>query len=114
MIYHRKFDTFIRHYDDESFTIFSLLNDGYNCVNDAAYLSIRKMTGGGQDKVFVRRKDFVGADEAVDRKPAGTETGGGERNSQRIGFVFTGNLADNTIIAVQISQNQGRTALAAG
>jgi hypothetical protein len=114
MLYRQKFDTFIRRYDDVGFTSYLLLDNGDNSVNGAAHLLIRKTAGGGQDKAFVRREYFVGADEAIDRKSAGTEISDGKRNSQRIGSVFAGNLADNTIVAIQISQNQRRTALVAG
>jgi hypothetical protein len=48
-----------------------------------------------------------------DRKSAGTEISGGKRNSQRIGSVYTGNLTDNTIVTIQINQNQRRTAFVA-
>jgi hypothetical protein len=96
------------------FASFLLLEKGDNSINDTAGFLVRKMAGGGQDRASVRRKDFVGADEAVYRKPAGTEIGGGKRNSQRIGSVFAGNLADDTIIAIQISQNQRRTAFVSG
>jgi hypothetical protein len=114
MLYRQKFDIFIRPYSDAEFTLFLLLDNGNNSVNDTADLLIRKMSGGGQDKVFVRCKNFVWPDEAVNRKSAGTEIGGGQRNSQRVESVFTGNLADDAVIAVQTGQNQGRTALAAG
>jgi hypothetical protein len=114
MFYRQKFDAFIHRYGNTGFTSYSLLDNGDNGVNDTADLLIRKTTGGGQDKASVRREDFVGADEAIDRKSAGTKISGSKRNSQRIESVFTGNLADNTIIAIQINQNQRRTAFVTG
>jgi hypothetical protein len=83
-------------------SLFLLLNDGYNGVNDTTDLLVCKMIGDGQDKIFVRRENFVWSDEAIDRKPAGTEISGGKRNSRRIEPVFAGNLADDTIITIQI------------